>query len=61
MFLLFKNIGFMLSWVLDHRKLFLIAPAFLILLGMIAFMNLGKEFMPELNEGDILYMPVTSS
>ena len=52
---------FMLSWVLDHRKLFLIAPAFLILLGMIAFMNLGKEFMPELNEGDILYMPVTTS
>ncbi len=52
---------FMLDWVLSHRRLFLIAPAFLILIGFIAFMNLGKEFMPELNEGDILYMPVTTS
>ena len=51
----------MLSWVLEHRKLFLIAPAFLVVLGMVAFMNLGNEFMPELNEGDILYMPVTTS
>ena len=52
---------FMLDWVLGHRRLFLIAPAFLIVMGFIAFMNLGEEFMPELNEGDILYMPVTTS
>ncbi|MCB1196866.1 MAG: efflux RND transporter permease subunit [Deltaproteobacteria bacterium] len=49
-----------LLWVLDHRKKFLIAPLTLILLGMIAFSNLGKEFMPSLNEGDLLYMPVTT-
>ena len=56
-----QKYSLMLNWVLNHRRLFLIAPALLILIGFIAFMNLGKEFMPELNEGDILYMPVTTS
>ena len=60
-FFIVQKYRFMLDWVLSHRRLFLIAPAFLILIGFIAFMNLGKEFMPELNEGDILYMPVTTS
>ncbi|MBT7608451.1 MAG: efflux RND transporter permease subunit [Bacteriovoracaceae bacterium] len=50
-----------LSWVLDHRKEFLIAPAIILLLGAFSFTQLGKEFMPSLNEGDILYMPVTTS
>ncbi|MBK26983.1 MAG: CusA/CzcA family heavy metal efflux RND transporter [Halobacteriovorax sp.] len=50
----------LLSWVLEHRKTFLIAPIILLLLGGFAFTKLGKEFMPSLNEGDILYMPVTT-
>ncbi len=49
-----------LTWVLDHRKLFLIAPAVLLILGIIAWTQLDEEFMPEVNEGDILYMPVTT-
>ena len=49
-----------LNWILEHRKIFLIAPAILLVLGGWAFSNLGKEFMPSLNEGDILYMPVTT-
>lgn len=49
-----------LKWVLGHRKLFLIAPTLLTILGIVAFLNLGKEFMPSLNEGEILYMPVTT-
>lgn len=49
-----------LNWVLDHRGIFLIAPAIVLLLGGLAFSQLGKEFMPSLNEGDILYMPVTT-
>ena len=49
-----------LSWVLDHRTAFLVAPAILLVLGAISFTKLGKEFMPSLNEGDILYMPVTT-
>lgn len=49
-----------LEWVLEHRKIFFIAPILLMLLGGYAFNQLGKEFMPSLNEGDILYMPVTT-
>ena len=49
-----------LGWVLENRKRFLIAPLILLLLGGIAFNQLGKEFMPSLNEGDVLYMPVTT-
>lgn len=50
-----------LVWVLEHRKLFLVLPLLLFIAGGISFSKLGKEFMPSLNEGDILYMPVTSS
>lgn len=49
-----------LRWVLDNRKTFLIAPLVLLLFGGFAYTQLGKEFMPSLNEGDILYMPVTT-
>ncbi len=48
-----------LNWVLTHRKKFLILPIILISLGTYQFFNMGKEFMPSLNEGEILYMPVT--
>ncbi|MFT6070468.1 MAG: Cu(I)/Ag(I) efflux system membrane protein CusA/SilA [Bacteriovoracaceae bacterium] len=50
----------LLNWVLDHRGTFLIAPLILLIIGGYAFTQLGKEFMPSLNEGDILYMPVTT-
>jgi copper/silver efflux system protein len=49
-----------LNWVLEHQKKFLIAPGILLLLGIMASTQLGKEFMPSLNEGEILYMPVTT-
>lgn len=49
-----------LEWVLEHRKKFLLAPVIVLLLGIVSFFNLGKEFMPSLNEGEILYMPVTT-
>jgi len=49
-----------LNWVLNHRKTFLIAPLIILILGAYSLTQLGKEFMPSLNEGDILYMPVTT-
>lgn len=49
-----------LSWILEHRGKFLILPILLMLMGGFAYTKLGKEFMPSLNEGDILYMPVTT-
>lgn len=47
----------MLRWVLDHKRLFLVAPAVLLFVGVILFRNMGREFMPPLDEGSFLYMP----
>ncbi|MEN8006614.1 MAG: efflux RND transporter permease subunit [Candidatus Krumholzibacteriota bacterium] len=82
----------LLAWCLDHRRVFLVLPALLILWGSLAwlgfdrvfaflpgagtepdgsawakiwsgprheFPGLGKEFMPDLDEGSFLYMPTT--
>ncbi|MBK24585.1 MAG: CusA/CzcA family heavy metal efflux RND transporter [Halobacteriovorax sp.] len=59
-FLIIKSYRPALNWVLKNRKKFLIAPTILLILGAFALSNLGKEFMPSLNEGDILYMPTTT-
>jgi copper/silver efflux system protein len=48
------------EWVLTHRKKFLILPLIIVIFGAFAFSRLGSEFMPQLNEGDIMYMPVTT-
>ncbi|MFZ8933849.1 MAG: efflux RND transporter permease subunit [Bacteriovoracaceae bacterium] len=48
-----------LKWVLDNRGRFLILPLIILLYGGYSYTKLGKEFMPSLNEGEILYMPVT--
>ncbi len=50
----------LLSWTLENRKIFVIFPLFILLIGLYAYSKLGKEFMPSLNEGEILYMPVTT-
>jgi len=49
-----------LNWVLDRRAKFLFLPLIIIVLGSLSYVGLEKEFMPALNEGDILYMPVTT-
>jgi len=49
----------MVRFVLNH-KWFVIAAALLMVVGTIpTFLKLGSEFMPPLNEGTILYMPIT--
>jgi copper/silver efflux system protein len=48
-----------LVWALRHR-LATVALAFLLFLGAVfAAADIGTEFMPPLNEGDLMYMPVT--
>ncbi|KXK07362.1 MAG: CzcA family heavy metal efflux pump [Acidobacteria bacterium OLB17] len=43
-----------------HHRLLTIVLAFLFFIGaMAATTGIGSEFMPPLNEGDLLYMPVT--
>src|SRR5467141_274673 len=48
-----------LRFALNHR-LFTVSVAALLFLGAIFLATgIGKEFMPPLNEGDLMYMPVT--
>ncbi|MHB1140618.1 MAG: efflux RND transporter permease subunit [Sulfuricaulis sp.] len=49
----------MLDWVLARPKLVLWGAAFLVVLGVVPITQLGSEFMPDMDEGDILYMPTT--
>src|SRR6266478_5430447 len=49
----------MLGWALRHRVL-TIAAALLVMAGALALVpRMGKEFMPPLNEGDLMFMPIT--
>ena len=49
----------LLGWALRHRGLTL-GGAVLIFAGALALVpQIGKEFMPPLNEGDLMFMPVT--
>jgi len=43
-----------------HRPLIVLTAAFvLVIVGLWPATKLGSEFMPDLNEGDIMYMPTT--
>ena len=48
-----------LNWALAHRAATILTAA--VLLGSALFLatRIGSEFMPDLDEGDIMYMPVT--
>jgi copper/silver efflux system protein len=46
-----------LNFVLRFRGFVLLAALLLLLLTIFPFSRLGKEFMPPLNEGTLLYMP----
>ncbi len=56
--LLFKNhYESMLVWALEHKIRFLSIPIALVLFGFVIMLNMGKEFMPSLDEGSYLLMP----
>ncbi|MDW9146799.1 efflux RND transporter permease subunit [Legionella pneumophila] len=44
---------------LKYSKITLTAAVLIVLIGFLPFFYLGNEFMPELDEGDLLYMPTT--
>jgi Cu(I)/Ag(I) efflux system membrane protein CusA/SilA len=48
-----------LGWCLEHKVLFLSIPGVVVVLGLLIWSGLGKEFMPPLDEGSFLYMPTT--
>ncbi|MBI5815268.1 MAG: efflux RND transporter permease subunit [Nitrospinae bacterium] len=47
------------AWSLDHKGLVIGLAAGLVMLSIIPLKRIGGEFMPPLDEGDILYMPTT--
>ncbi|MBC75923.1 MAG: CusA/CzcA family heavy metal efflux RND transporter [Halobacteriovoraceae bacterium] len=49
-----------LSWLLDHKKYFFMLSGLILAAGAYSYSQLGEEFMPSLNEGDIMYMPTTT-
>jgi Cu(I)/Ag(I) efflux system membrane protein CusA/SilA len=54
-----RGYPFLLGWCLSHKKIFLIVPIVLLGFGGWIWSNLGREFMPPLDEGTFLYMPTT--
>ncbi len=48
-----------LSWCLQWRKSVLSINIIALVIGVIMMLRMGSEFMPPLDEGSILFMPVT--
>jgi Cu(I)/Ag(I) efflux system membrane protein CusA/SilA len=48
-----------LGWALAHRAITILTAAVLFTGALFLGMRIGNEFMPTLNEGDLMYMPVT--
>ncbi len=49
----------LLNWVLTHPKAVLWGATVLIVVSIYPLTKLGTEFMPDMDEGDLLYMPTT--
>ncbi len=48
-----------IRWVLKHPLLVVVLSLASVLSAFIPYSKLGSEFMPELDEGDLMYMPTT--
>ncbi|MDC0602858.1 CusA/CzcA family heavy metal efflux RND transporter [Aliiglaciecola sp.] len=48
-----------LKWVVDFPKLTIAAAIFITLIGFYPINKIGSEFIPDLDEGDLMYMPTT--
>lgn len=48
-----------LRFALNHRLITITLAALLFASAIVMTLGIGKEFMPPLNEGDLMYMPVT--
>ncbi len=49
----------LISFVLKAPKIVLVIALVVVVAGLWPMTRLGSEFMPDLNEGDLLYMPTT--
>jgi copper/silver efflux system protein len=48
-----------IHWVLKHRAITIVLNVFALLITIPMILNMGSEFMPPLDEGSLLFMPVT--
>lgn len=48
-----------LRWALGHRLITVLVALSLFIGAVVVASRIGKEFMPPLNEGDLMFMPVT--
>ncbi len=48
-----------LLWMIRHRYAFVGASALILVAGTIVMLRFQKDYMPEMDEGSILYMPTT--
>ncbi|QGX38183.1 efflux RND transporter permease subunit [Permianibacter aggregans] len=48
-----------LKWVLNYPKTTLLASGLIAVFGLWPLTHIGSEFMPPLDEGDLMYMPTT--
>src|SRR6266851_5191980 len=48
-----------LGWALRHRVLTIGVAAVIMAGALVLIPRIGKEFMPPLNEGDLMFMPIT--
>ncbi|MCO4821298.1 MAG: efflux RND transporter permease subunit [Flavobacteriaceae bacterium] len=57
--LFMKHYTRLLQWALAHKVFFLSIPMLIVIVGFLVMENTGKEFMPSLNEGSFLLMPIS--
>jgi Cu(I)/Ag(I) efflux system membrane protein CusA/SilA len=50
-----------LSWALDHRSITLGLALMFFVGALVLAAGIGSEFMPPLNEGDIMFMPIADA
>jgi Cu(I)/Ag(I) efflux system membrane protein CusA/SilA len=53
--------SFVLRGVLRFRYIFLLIPIAIVIVAVMVAPKIGSEYMPPLDEGDIVFMPVTSN
>lgn len=56
---LIKGYHPLLNWVLTHPKITLVSAVVILLSTLWPMSKIGSEFIPPLDEGDLMYMPTT--
>lgn len=58
-YFLYRSYRPLLEYILKFPKTIIIFACTMVIVGFWPLLNLGSEFMPEMDEGDLLYMPTT--